>query len=135
MKTTILVVSHVKKDQSFLFRKKPDGSLPYKETWYGFGAELHSANQNPDEAIIALVKQQTGVDIVVTEHLWWDTETKPNNDGELTFFVYLHTIAEYLGGELLPAAGIEKLQWIEQENLKDYDIVPPSRAFLARYLY
>ena len=134
MKTTVLAVCHIKKNDAFLFRKKPDGSLPYKETWYGFGAPLDGDNRNPEAAIASVVKQQTGIDVKVAEQLWWDVETKPDNDGVETFFIYLHTVAEYISGELEPSAGIEKLEWIEVNDLADYDIVPPSRAFLERYL-
>ena len=134
MKTTVLAVCHIKKDDAFLFRKKPDGSLPYKETWYGFGAPLDGDNRDPQTAISSLVKQQTGIDIKVPEQLWWDTETKPDNNGVETFFVYLHTVAEYVSGNLHPAEGIEKLEWINVADINNYDIVPPSRAFLKRYL-
>ena len=80
------------------------------------------------------MKQQTGIDIKVPEQLWWDTETKPDNNGVETFFVYLHTVAEYVSGNLHPAEGIEKLEWINVADINNYDIVPPSRAFLKRYL-
>lgn len=134
MKTTVLAVCHIKKDNAFLFRKKPDGSLPYKETWYGFGAPLNGDNRDPEVAVSSVVKQQTGIDIRIAEQLWWDVETKPDNDGVETFFIYLHTVAEYVSGDLQPAEGIEKLEWIDVAELANYDIVPPSRAFLKRYL-
>ncbi len=134
MKTSILVISHIKKGNAFLFRKKPDGPPPYKETWYGFGAPLDGDNRDPELAIVTTVKKQTGVDIKVTERLWWDTETKPDHDGEETFFVYLHTVAEYVSGDLKPGAGIEKLEWVDVADLGSYAIVPPSTAFLERYL-
>jgi hypothetical protein len=134
MKTTVLAVCHVKKGNTFLFRKKPDGSLPYKETWYGFGAPLDGDNRNPETAIASVVKQLTGIEVGIVEQLWWDVETKPDNDGMETFFIYLHTVAEYVSGDLTPAAGIEKLEWIDASELPNYDIVPPSRAFLKRYL-
>lgn len=134
MKTTVLAVCHIKKGGAFLFRKKPDGSLPYKETWYAFGAPLDGDNRDPELAIKNLVKKQTGVDVAISETLWWDTETKPDNDGVETFFVYLHSIAEYVSGDLQLSAGIEKLEWIDVNDLQNYDIVPPSREFLERYL-
>ena len=131
---SILVISHVKKDNAFLFRKKPDGSPPYQETWYGFGATLDDDAHDPEQAIAIAVKQQTGIDVKVLERLWWDVEIKPDLDGEETFFFYLHTIAEYVSGDLKPGADIEKLEWINVADLDNYDIVPPSRAFLKRYL-
>lgn len=134
MKTTILAACHIKKGRAFLFRKKPDGSLPYKETWYAFGAPLDGDNRDPELTIKNLVKRQTGIDIAILEKLWWDTETKLDNDGVETFFVYLHSIAEYVSGDLQLSAGIEKLEWIDVKDLQNHDIVPPSREFLERYL-
>lgn len=134
MKTKILAVCHIRKGDSFLLRKKPDGSPPYKETWYSFGVEVGEGNFDIEKALIESVRDKTGVTIEVTEKLWWDTETKPDHNSEQTFFVYLHTIAEYVKGELQPGKGVEKLQWINANDLGNYTIVPPSRAFLERYL-
>lgn len=39
----------MKKDDAILMRKKPDGSPPYKETWYIFGAGATS-DVAPDKA-------------------------------------------------------------------------------------
>ena len=64
----ILIIGVVKKDNSILLRKKPDGSPPYKETWYLFGGELTEQN-SPEEAIIAQLKEQTGITIRVLEKI------------------------------------------------------------------
>ncbi len=37
MKTKILNIAVIENNGKVLMRKKPDGSLPYKETWYLFG--------------------------------------------------------------------------------------------------
>lgn len=134
MKTVVSIISHVKRGDSFLFRKKPAGSLPYKETWYGFGAVLDGDNQDPDTAIKDSVKARTGITIEITEYLWWDTETKIDLDGEEKFFIYLHSVSEFIDGELTLSEGIEKLEWIPISSLNEYDIIPPSKKFLDRYL-
>lgn len=33
----VLNIGVIQKEDTILMRKKPDGSLPYKETWYIFG--------------------------------------------------------------------------------------------------
>jgi hypothetical protein len=134
MKTVILAISHIKRDDTFLFRKKPDGTLPYKETWYGFGTEINSEKSNVDTELCNHIERQTGIKIKVAEHLWWDTETKLDLEGTPTFYVYLHTVAEYVSGELTLSENIEKLEWVNVADISEYDIVPPSKAFLARYL-
>lgn len=131
MQTKVLIIAHVRSGESFLFRKKPDGSPPYVETWYSFGVEP-VAGEDIDETLIAHVRQQTGVTVRVTDRLWWDSEVKADLDGKTKQFIYLSTICDYVSGELAPAEGIERLEWIPQGKLHDYAIVPPSVKFLQR---
>lgn len=135
MKTTILIIGVIKNGDKILLRKKLDGSPPYKETWYIFGAELNAENQNPEEVLKAILKKQTGIEIKPTERLGWDTETKPNHDGEITFYVYLDYLCEYVSGDLVPAEGIEKLEWASISELGNYDLVPPSRKLFTKLGY
>ena len=50
-------------------------------------------------------------------------------------FVYLDTLCEYVEGELLPSPQIEKLEWIDIDKLKNYDLVPPSRKLFEKLGY
>lgn len=134
MKTKVLVIGVVKKGDSILMRKKPDGSLPYKETWYIFGGEL-TPEVTPEEAIINEVKSKTGVEIKVAEKLSWDSEIKKDLDGEEKLFVYLDMLCDYVSGEPQIFEGIEKLEWVPVSKLEDYDIVPPSRILFKKLGY
>jgi ADP-ribose pyrophosphatase YjhB (NUDIX family) len=134
MKTKVLVIALIKKDDAVLLRKKPDGSLPYKQTWYMFGGELDPA-KTPEQAAQEIVKLQTGVDIRMVEQLSWDTEVKADLDGETKQFVYLDAIFDYVSGELAPGQGIEKLEWVPTGKLAEYDIVPPSVKLLKKLNY
>lgn len=134
MKTKVLVIGVVKKGDSILMRKKPDGSLPYKETWYLFGGEM-TPEVTPEEAIINEVKNKTGVQISVTQKHSWDTEVKKDLDGEEKLFIYLDTICEYQNGKPTLTEGIEKLEWVPIEKLKEYDIVPPSKELFQKLGY
>lgn len=134
MKTKILTIAVIKNGNTVLMRKKPDGSKPYAETWYLFGAEV-VPGQDLHQGIIEWVKSQTGTTIRIIEQLGWDTEIKEDLDGEIKHFVYLDTIAEYVLGELVPAPGIEKLEWIPTSKLKDYDIVPPAKKLFKKLGY
>lgn len=134
MKTKVLIIGVVKKGDSVLMRKKPDGSLPYKETWYLFGGEL-TPGISPDEAVVQELRAKTGIEIEVTEQISWDTEVKKDLDGEEKQFVYLDTICEYISGEVTLSEGIEKLEWVPITELGNYDIVPPSRALFKKLGY
>lgn len=134
MKTKVLVIGIVKNGDSILMRKKPDGSLPYKETWYLFGGELTSDN-NPEEAIINEVRIKAGIDVKLSEKISWDTEIKNDLDGEEKLFIYLDVICEYISGYLILSEGIEKLEWIPINRLSEYDIVPPSKKLFQKLGY
>ena len=115
-------------------RKKPEGSLPYNQTWYLFGGELTS-DMTPQEAIKKQVKNQANIDINFVKSLDWDTEEKKDLDGIKKYFVYLNCLCEYDSGDLLPSSDIEKLEWIKTGDLINYDIVPPAKALLQRLGY
>jgi 8-oxo-dGTP pyrophosphatase MutT (NUDIX family) len=120
-----LVIAVVQQGDKVLMRKKPDGSPPYTQTWYLFGAEL-MPNIEPAQAIMEHVKQQAGIDITVEQKFSWDTEVKNDLDEVEKQFVYLDVLCEYKSGDLVPGPGIEKLEWVPKSDLANYDIVPPS---------
>lgn len=134
MKTKTLVIGVVQKDDTVLMRKKPDGSLPYKETWYLFGGEL-TPETTKEEAIVNELKNKAGIDTQVIKDLSEDTEIKKDLDGIEKKFIYIDVLCEYLGGDLIPGEGIEKLEWVPIDKLNDYDIVPPSRILFKKLGY
>jgi 8-oxo-dGTP pyrophosphatase MutT (NUDIX family) len=135
MNTQILAIGVIKKENTVLLRKKPDGAGPYKENWYLFGGMVNGENPDPAAALINMVKAQTSITIAVTERLSWDTEIKPDHSGITTFFIYLDSLCKYVEGDLVPGEGIEKLEWVPIEKLKDYDLVPPSVKLFKKLGY
>jgi len=130
----ILVIGVIVKGNKILMRKKPDGSPPYKQTWYLFGGELNS-DITPQEAIKKQVKKQANIDINFIKSLDWDIEEKKDIDEIKKYFVYLNCLCNYCSGELLPSSDIEKLEWIKTGDLIKYDIVPPAKGLLKRLGY
>lgn len=134
MKIKVLVIGIVEYNDQILLRKKPDGSPPYKETWYLFGGEL-SGNLTPERAIRDQLMAQAGIEVKLTERLGWDTEVKEDHDGEVKLFIYLDCRCAYISGEPQPAEGIEKLAWVHRQDLGTYDHVPPSRKLFQKIGY
>jgi hypothetical protein len=134
MQTKVLIVGVVKNDDAILMRKKPDGSPPYKETWYIFGAEA-TPDVDPDQAIIDEVRSKSGIIVTVTNKISWDTEVKADLDGVTKFFVYLDVECKYVSGDIVVGEGIEKIEWVKQQELYRYDIVPPSRVLFEKLGY
>jgi ADP-ribose pyrophosphatase YjhB (NUDIX family) len=134
MQTKVLIIAVVRKGNTILMRKKPDGSPPYKETWYLFGGEV-STDKTPDQVIVDTVKSQANIDIAVSQKFSWDTEVKHDLDGIEKYFVYLDVVCDYVSGELQAAAGIERLEWVDIKDLPKYDIVPPSLVLFKKLGY
>ena len=135
MKTIALVIGIIKDGDKVLLRKKPDGSLSYKETWYLFGGELNDENPDSEKVLISTLKKQANIDIEPVEKVGWDTEIKPDLDGNQAFYIYLDYLCEYKGGELIPGEGIEKLEWVPILELGNYDLVPPSKKLFKKLGY
>jgi len=136
MKTKILNIAVIEHDGKILMRKKPECSPPYKESWYIFGGELVNGIL-PESATKEIVKIQTGIDIKLRENLNWHTEIKEDLDSKTKQFIYLNSLYDYVNGELLIGENqnIEKLEWVAIEDLKNYDIVPPSIELFRKLGY
>jgi len=134
MQTKVLAIAVVKKDDAILMRKKPDGSPPYKETWYLFGVEI-TPGVNLDQALIDEIRMKSGISVKVKKKLSWDTETKNDLDGIKKFFVYLDVECEYVDGDIRVAEGIEKIEWVKPEDFDKYDLVPPSKTLFQSLGY
>lgn len=136
IKTKVLNIAVIENDGKILMRKKPDGSQPYKETWYSFGGEIVDG-KSPEEAAKEIAKLQTGINIKLRKNLSWDTEIKKDLDGEIKQFIYLDSLYDYVDGNLQIGKNqnIEKLEWIPIEDLRQYDIVPPSVILFKKLGY
>lgn len=136
METKVLNIAVIENNGRILMRKKPDGSPPYKETWYIFGGEVTNG-KSPEETAKEIVKLQTGINIKLRKNLGWDTEIKKDLDGKLKQFIYLDSLYDYIDGELKIGENqnIEKLEWIPIENLEKYEIVPPSKILFRKLGY
>jgi hypothetical protein len=134
MKNKILVIGVIEREDSILMRKKPDGSKPYKETWYSFGAES-TGEDTPENIFKTWVFKELGIKIEIKKRLGWDTEVKVDHDGEIKNFVYLDILCEYISGETKIPDGAEKVEWIPKEELSSYEIVPPSITLFKKLGY
>lgn len=133
MPVKILHIGVVEHAGNILMRKKPDGSEPYTETWYIFGGTVDG--DNVDQSLVDIVRDQTGVDIHISERLGWDTEIKQDHDGVEKLFIYLDSRCDYVGGEIVVGDGLETVAWVPIDRLSEYDIVPPSQILFRKLGY
>lgn len=126
MEIKVLNIGVVKKDDKILMRKKPNGALPYKETWYMFGGVVENGI-NPNEALKEMIFNQTNIKVKIIKNISWDTEIKHDLDGIEKQFIYLNSVCEFISGDLqIKDKNIEKLEYIAINELGDYDIIPPA---------
>ena len=124
--TKKLIIAVIEKDGSILMRKKPLDSPPYKETWYLFGCEPVSNQDNPT-TIKNYLKSELGIDVEISnESILPDLEIKQDHDGIKKNFIYINLRCKYLGGTPKIPKGAERVRWIPKDKLSEYDIVPPS---------
>ncbi len=124
--TKELIIAVIEKDNSTLMRKKPAGSLPYKETWYSFGCE-EIVGQDNQITTKDYLKKEIGIDVKISpQSIPSASEIKTDHDGVEKNFIYSYLICEYLDGEPQVPNGAEKVEWIPKNKLSEYDIVPPS---------
>lgn len=130
-----LLIAVIENDNSILMRKKPMGSLPYKETWYLFGCE-RIPNQDDLITIKNYLKSELSIEVEVDEKLFpSDSEIKKDHDGIEKKFIYTNFKCHYLSGAPKIPTGIEKVEWIPKDKINEYDIVSPSIKLLKTIGY
>lgn len=124
--TKELIIAIIEKDNAVLMRKKPAGSLPYKETWYSFGCEPIPSQDN-SKTLRDYLKTELGIDVEVDNKIIsLEGEIKQDSDGIEKNFIYINLRCKYLSGEPKIPEGSERVEWIPKDKLAEYDIVPPS---------
>ena len=128
-------VAVVKSGDKVLLRKMDPERSPYKQLWALFGGRI----EDSEGAIIDSLNQELSLrwnfTVSILERLWWDEETKTDQDSEEKRFVYLDTICEIKTGEPRPINEKEILEWVQISDLESYDLNPPTTILLKRLGY
>ena len=92
--TKELVIAIVERDDVVLMRQKPEGSSPYKETWYSFGCD-RIPNQDDRTNIKNYLKDTIGIDVEVdNQSITPAFEIKEDHDGVEKNFIYINLISK-----------------------------------------
>ena len=133
--TKELIIAIIEKGDSILMRKKPEGSPPYKETWYMFGCE-QIPEQDDATTLKNYLKTEIGIEVEVShESISPAFEIKQDHDSIEKKFIYIHLRCHYVSGTPIIPKGAERVEWIPKDKLKDYDLVPPSVKLLSNLSY
>jgi hypothetical protein len=129
-----LIIGVIKRDNQILLRKKFANSKPYKETWYLFGCEPELGKE-PSQIFIDYAKNNLGINIEFNRILPVNTETKEDHDGITKKFIYIAMEFNYIDGKPLLPESHEKIEFINIDNLKNTDLVPPSKKLFKQIGY
>ncbi len=135
MKTVLMPVAVVKNGDKILLRKMDPAKSPYKELWALFGGRIDDSSGNVVDSLNNDLMARWNFNVSIVEKLWWDEETKLDHDGDVKRFIYLDAICEIAGGEPSPVNSNEVLEWVSIEDLRNYDINPPTKILLQRLEY
>lgn len=135
MSAVLMAVAIVKDGDKILLRKMDPAKSPYKELWALFGGRIEDNGAIIVNSLNKELVERWNFTVSIAEKLWWDEETKVDNDGVEKLFIYLDAICTIESGVPKPINENELLEWVAMSELKNYDINPPTRILLERLSY
>ena len=134
MKTVLMPVAVVKDGDKVLLRKMDPAKSPYDQLWALFGGRVESES-SVNEALNKELMSRWNFSVSIVEKLWWDEEIKVDHDGKEKRFVYLDAICNITEGNPEPVNQNETLEWVSINDLRKYDISPPTKTLITRIGY
>lgn len=134
MNTVLMPVAVVKNENNILLRKMDPAKSPYKELWALFGGRVEGDSPIAD-ALNKELSARWNFTVTIMEKLWWNEETKVDHDEQEKRFVYLDVLCGVENGVPKPINENEQLVWVPINELKQYDLNPPTRTLLERLGY
>ncbi|MCB9823048.1 NUDIX domain-containing protein [Candidatus Nomurabacteria bacterium] len=134
MKTLLMAIAIVRKNDSLLLRKTDPDRNPYQQPWALFGGKIEG-----DGDITTLLNKELeerwSFTVIIDERLWWDEDIKLDHDGEEKRFVYIDALCRVESGEPSPLNPNEELKWVKISDLGNYELNPPTQNVLNRLNY
>lgn len=134
MKTVLMAIAVVKKDDSILLRKTDPEKNPYDQPWALFGGRIEGEGAVQDSLNTEL-SARWNFTASITEKLWWDEDVKADHDGEVKRFLYVDALCEISEGIPAPVNTNEELAWVATNDLAGYDLNPPTKTLMEKLGY
>ena len=131
MKTVLMAIAVVKDGDKILLRKTDPERNPYNEPWALFGGRIEGEGTVQD-LLNKELSERWNFTVTVDERLWWDEDIKADHDGEEKRFVYIDAICALASGDPNPVNKNEQLEWVEKQELSNYDHNPPGLKLFKR---
>ena len=134
MKTVLMAVAVIKKDDQILIRKFDPARNPYQEPWGLFGGRLEG-DGDVAEALNRELQERWNMTVGIAKRIGWDQEQKIDHDNEEKRFIYLDALCELAGGVPKSTNPNEELKWADISELHSYKLNPPSAKLLRELGY
>lgn len=126
-----MAIAIVKNDNKLLLRQTDPAHNPYSEPWALFGGRLEGEG-DVTTLLNKELKERWNFQVEITERLWWDEDIKADHDGETKRFIYIDAICTITSGEPHPKNMNENIEWVNVDELKNYQLNPPTRTVLQK---
>jgi ADP-ribose pyrophosphatase YjhB (NUDIX family) len=134
MKTVLMAIAVIRKDDEVLIRKFDPDRNPYKEPWGLFGGRLEG-----DGTVVELLNKELqerwNMTVTITGQFTWDEDQKKDHDGEEKRFIYLDALCQLASGDPKPTNPKEELKWVTISELSEYPQVPPGVKLFKKLGY
>jgi len=134
MKTVLMAVAVIKKDDQVLIRKFDPDRNPYKEPWGLFGGRLEG-DGNVTDVLNYELQERWNMTVSIVKRIGWDQEQKTDHDGEEKRFIYLDALCSLEAGDPQSTNPHEELKWVNLTDLHDYQLNPPSAQLFKELAY
>lgn len=132
MKSRLIVVGLIKKDNQILLGQKSPGKGPYPDTWHIPGGGVNLEKEDCEQALIREIKEETGLKVKNVEKVAWDTDIEPDKNGEQTYYIFLQYSCDYESGEIIAGDDMHHFEWVDLANISDYNLNKPTRTLLEK---
>ncbi|HEU5121914.1 MAG TPA: NUDIX domain-containing protein [Candidatus Saccharimonadales bacterium] len=129
MKTVLMAVAVIKKDDQILIRKFDPAKNPYREPWGLFGGRLEG-DGDVTEALNRELQERWNMTVSIDKRVGWDQEQKVDHDDEEKRFIYLDALCNLEAGNPQSTNPNEELKWVGVTDLHNYELNPPSAKLL-----
>lgn len=134
MKTVLMAIAVIRKDDQVLIRKFDPAKNPYTEPWGLFGGRLEGTG-SVVEMLNRELQERWNMTVTIKEQLTWDEDQKKDHDGEEKRFIYLDALCDLASGEPKPINPNEELKWVPIKELASYQQVPPGVRLFEKLGY
>lgn len=132
MKSRVIVVGVVEKDDKILLGQKRSGVGPYPNSWHIPGGGANLGEESLEDAIRREIREEANIETTNIQQIGFDEDREPDKHGELTHYVFLDFTAEYLSGELKAGDDMDTLKWVEKSEIKDLNLNKPTHKLLKK---